>query len=147
MKGNSIMQKGKRFEKFIANEVESEGFGLARREVGSGSGKKKGDIACNLPFLIECKNHKKLNWHQSIDQAKEQARIGNYDRNKWALVVQDSRSPETNPEVFAVIDFWQFLKLLKKDKEPMVKEPDRELAFDIKRLVEVGKKIIKRLEK
>ena len=60
MLSKSRIEKGKRFEKMIAKDIEAEGLGMARREVGSGSGKKKGDIASNLPFLIEAKNQKTI---------------------------------------------------------------------------------------
>jgi len=147
MNPKSRIQKGKKFENFIANEIKEAGFGEARREIGSGSGRYKGDIFSSIDFMLECKNQKKLNWLASIDQSKQQAIIGNYNRWKWALIVRDYRTPETNPEVYAVIDFWQFLNLLRTEKEPKIKEPDRSLAWDIKKLVEVGKRVIKQLER
>jgi len=146
MRPKSIIEKGKRFEKRIAKEVEAEGLGMARREIGSGSGKKKGDVAASIPFLIEAKNQHSVkikaifNW---IDQAKRQAEIGNYDRNKWALVFRDSRTPETNPEIYAIIDMWEFLHLLKRSKEPMIKKPDRQMSWDLKTL----KNAISRVQK
>ena len=147
MKPKSAIEKGKRFEKFIAHEIELAGFGLAKREDGSGSGKRKGDIACNLDFLIEAKNHKKLNWWQSIDQSKSQAEIGNFNPDKWMLVVRDPRTPEDNPGVYAMIDFWQMLELLKRSKEPKIKKPDRETAYTIRNLIIWLKKLEKTLIK
>jgi len=150
MLSKSKIEKGKRFEKMIAQEIEEMGLGSARREIGSGSGKKKGDIFANIPFLLEAKNQpsakigKILNW---IDQAKRQAEQGNWDKDKWMLVFRDPRTPETNPRIYAVIDFWEALKLLKKDQEPMIKEPDRSLSWDIKQLVDAGKRVLKQLEK
>lgn len=145
MKPKSIIEKGKRFEKLIAKEIEAEGFGLARREAGSGSGKKKGDIAANLPFLIEAKNWDKYDINRWVDQAKRQAEQGNWDRDKWALVFRDFRSPEANPEIYVMIDFWQFLKLLKKDSEPRIKAPDREMRFLLERLKTTMTQVIKKL--
>jgi hypothetical protein len=146
MLSKSIIEKGKRFEKMIAKDIEAEGLGMARRETGSGSGLKKGDIASNLPFMIEAKNQKTICIQKWIRQAKEQARIGNYNPNKWALVFKDPATPEANPEVYAVIDFYEFLKLLKKDKEPIIKEQDREIKWKLQRLIESAKAVIKDLD-
>ena len=146
MTPKSALEKGKRFEKFIAEQIEEMGLGKAGREIGSGSGKAKGDIRSNLPFLIEAKNEKRANWWENITQAKRQALQGNYDSDKWLLVVRDPRTPEANPAVYAVLDFWELLKLLKKDREPMVKEPDRNMKWKLQRLVQTAKEIIKDLE-
>lgn len=145
MKPKSSISKGKRFENFIAQQIEGEGLGKARREIGSGSGKRKGDIFTNLPFLIEAKNVSSIAWFKSIDQSKKQARIGNWASDKWCLVVRDSRAPEFE-KVYAVIDFWEFLKLLKKERAPMVKEPDRELRWRLSRLKEAAVQVLKVLE-
>ena len=100
-----IKEKGEEFEKLIAKEIRAEGLGFAKREGGSGSGKRKGDIAANLPFLLECKNQPSvkiqaiLNW---IDQAKHQAEIGNWSPEKWGLIFKDPRSPEANPKIYGI---------------------------------------------
>lgn len=148
MKPKSAIEKGKRFEKLIAHEIELSGLGMARREVGSGSGLKKGDIAASIPFLIEAKNHnvrmkKILDW---IDQSKDQAEKGNASSEKWALVFKDPRSPEARPEIYAVIDFWQFLSLLRKDREPKIKEPDREMRYHLESLKVAVNRVIKDLK-
>ena len=143
MLSKSAQQKGKRFETFICQEIEAEGLGKSVRTPGSGSGLIKGDIFNNLDFMIEAKNQKKLQWWQSIDQAKQQAQIGNKWAEKWALVVRDSRTPEKNPEVYAVIDFWQWLKLLKTAEQPKIKKPDREMKYKLERFVEYGRSLLK----
>jgi len=145
MNPKSAIEKGKRLEKYIANEIEQEGLGAARREQGSGSGKKKGDIFCNLPFLIEAKHWDKIRILEWIDQAKSQAEIGNWSREKWAVVFNDFRKGEFQ-NLYAVIDFWEWLGLLKKNAEPKVKEPDRQLTWDLKSLLNVAKKVVKQLE-
>lgn len=144
MNPKSKINKGKRFENYVAKEIEAEGLGRATREIGSGSGKRKGDIFSNLPFLLEAKNQKRLNWWQSIDQAKKQAEQGNWDRNKWALIVRDPRKPEFQ-ECYAVIDFWEFLKLLKKDSQPRIKEPDKDLKWRLINLKQQCQQVIKKL--
>jgi len=125
MKPISAKKKGSRFELFVAKEITAEGLGKAGREANSGAGFRKGDIASNLPFLIEAKNQKTIKIQEWVRQAKSQAKIGNYDPDKWALVFKNPESPDANPEMFVTIDFYQFLDLLKRYSEPRVKEPDR----------------------
>lgn len=145
MKSKSKLEKGKRAEKEVARRIERAGLGKARREAGSGSGKNKADIACNLPFLLEVKNQKTIKFQEWIKQAKEQARIGNSDPNKWCLVIIDPsgvQSPE-RMEIYATIEFDEFLGLLKRSANPRVKEPDKEMA----RLMERAREFCRRLEK
>lgn len=144
MKPKTAIEKGKRFENYVAKEIEAEGLGMARREIGSGSGKRKGDIFSSLPFLLECKNQKHLNWWQSITQAQKQAQEGNWDRNKWCLIVRDPRKPEFQ-ECYAMIDLWEFLKLLKKNSEPRIKEPDKDLKWRLENLKQQCQQVIKKL--
>lgn len=147
MKPLSIIKKGKRFEKWVNQQIEAMGFGRAVRTPGSGSGKLKGDSFNNLPFLLECKNHsyKNLKWWDSIEQARRQAEQGNWDKNKWALIVADNHYPEFQA-VYAVIDFHEFLELLKKNSEPVIKEPDRETAYLIKIVRENLRRLLNQLE-
>lgn len=145
MKSKSKLEKGKRAEKEVARRIERAGLGKARREAGSGSGKNKADIACNLPFLIEVKNQKTIKFQEWIKQAKEQARIGNSDPNKWCLVIIDPsgvQSPE-RMEIYATIELDEFLGLLKRSANPRIKEPDKEMA----RLLERAREFCRRLEK
>ena len=145
MLSKSIQQKGKRAEKEVANRIERAGLGKARREAGSGNGKNKSDIFANIPFLIEVKNQKTIKFQEWIKQAKEQARIGNSDPNKWCLVIIDPsgvQSPE-RMEIYATIELDEFLGLLKRSANPRVKEPDKEMA----RLMERAREFCRRLEK
>jgi hypothetical protein len=145
MLSKSIQQKGKRAEKEVANRIERAGLGKARREAGSGNGKNKADIFANIPFLIEVKNQKTIKFQEWIKQAKEQARIGNSDPNKWCLAIIDPsgvQSPE-RMEIYATIEFDEFLGLLKRSANPRVKEPDKEMA----RLMERAREFCRRLEK
>lgn len=145
MKYKSKVAKGSRFERYIAKEIMAEGLGKATREARSGAGLNKADIRANIPFLLECKNQKAIQWWKSIDQAKDQADKGNWAKEKWGLVVRDSRTSEDNPDCYAVIDFWEFLKLLKKDSEPQIKSPDREMKYMLQRLKDSAQAVIKRL--
>jgi len=145
MTPQSAKAKGKRFEEVVCQEIEKMGLGFAHREIGSGSGKRKGDIFSNLPFLFEVKNQKALNWWESINQAKRQAQEGNWHQDKWALVIRDPKTSETNPNCYALIDMWQFLELLKKDQEPKIKEPDRELKWKLENLKNTISQVLKEL--
>lgn len=132
---SSNIKKGKRFENLINREIETEGLGRATRTPGSGSGNRlKGDSFNSLPFLLECKNQKTIHFLKDIDQAKCQAEKGNWAREKWALIIMDPRTPEANPSIYAIIDFWQFLNLLKKNEEPKVKAPDKNLKYHLYKL-------------
>jgi len=144
MNPKSAHQKGKRLEQYVSKLIEEMGLGLATRTPGSGSGYKKGDIFANIPFTLECKNEKQWHW-ENIDQAIREAQQGSYHKDKWALIVRDPRKPEFEA-VYAVIDLGQFLELLKKNSEPLIKEPDRELSYQLKLLKENIKRVLNKLE-
>jgi len=144
MKTQSARQKGQRFERFIAHEIELAGLGKAGREANSGAGFRKGDIASNLPFLIEAKNEKQVSILKNIDQAKSQSEKGNWHKDKWLLVSRDPRYPEFQ-KVYATIDFWQFLELMKRNEEPKIKEPDRNLKWKLSSLKNIINQILKEI--
>ncbi len=145
MNTQSKKEKGKRFERFVAKQIEEAGLGRAGREGNSGAGFRKGDIASNLPFLLEAKNEAQTNFLPNIDQAVRQAETGNFIKEKWALITRDPRYPEFE-RAYATIDFWQFLELLKKNSEPKIKEPDREFKWQVQRLVDAARAVIKQIE-
>jgi hypothetical protein len=146
MLSKSSIQKGRRFENFICEQIEKAGLGSATREIGSGSGRRKGDVFSSIPFVIEAKNQKSIQWWAAISQARQQAKTGGTEPDKWALVVRDPRTPETAPACYAVIDLWQWLELLKKNSEPKIKAPDRQLRWDIANLLVAAKKVLKHIE-
>lgn len=144
MKPKSSIEKGKRLEKFICQEIEAEGLGAATRTPGSGSGLKKSDIFSSLPFSIEAKNHKQIKILEWIDQAKIDTERGSISSEKWAVVFNDFRKGEFQ-EVYVTIDFWEFLKLLKKDSAPRIKAPDRDLKWKLSRLKDSINQVMKDL--
>ena len=146
MKPSQLRKKGNRFERIVAKEIEAEGLGKARREAMSGGGFRKGDIASSLEFMLECKNEKQTNFLPNVDQAKNQAQIGNKWKDKWALITMDPRTTENNPSIYATIDLWEFLRLLKKNSEPIVKEPDKDAKWKIQKLMNDAKQVIKIFE-
>ena len=145
MNPKSKKAKGKRFERFICHQIELEGLGKATRTPGSGSGKLKSDIFSSLEWSIEAKHQKKIRVLEWIDQAKREAQQGNFDPNKWILVFNDFRKKPEFSEVYAVIDFWELLELLKKNSEPKIKAPDRELKWKLERLKNACQSVIKEL--
>jgi len=146
MLSKSKIAKGKRMEEFIAKEIEETGLGKSCRTPGSGSGNRfKGDLFNNLEFMFEIKNEKQTNFLANIDQAKREAEQGNWSKEKWVLITRDPRFPEFQ-EVYATIDLWQFLSLLKKNREPMIKEPDRSTKWHLTDLKNAISRVIKDLE-
>jgi len=144
MNPKSSIEKGKRFEKYICEEIQNFGLGKARRESGSGSGKYKGDIFANLPFLLEAKNQETIHLLDWIKQSQRQAEQGNWDKNKWALIIRNPDKPEFE-ESFAVIDLFEFFELLKKNNESLIKQPDKELKYDLESLKIMCNRIINKL--
>lgn len=83
MKAKSAKAKGSRFETFIAEQIKESGLDpKARRQVLSGAGFDKGDIASSLPFTIEAKNQKAIHLLDWVEQAKTQAQKSNTDMDK-----------------------------------------------------------------
>ena len=145
MKTISKIKKGRRFEVYLAKEIEGAGLGKATRTPGSGSGKIKSDIFSSLDWSIEAKNWAKIQILKWIDQAKREAEQGNYYKEKWAVVFNDFRKKPEFSEVYVVMDFWQWLSLLKREKQPIIKEPDKEMKYLLQKLKVVINQVLKRL--
>lgn len=146
MKPKSVKQIGRKFETWGNEMIVEMGLGKAIRTPGSGSGKIKGDSFSNLDFMIEFKSERRPNWKGNIEQARRQAGQGNYDSDKWIMVQRDPESPQVNPQAFAIIDYIQLLKLLKKNSEPLIKEPDRSLRWDLENLKNSINRVIKKIK-
>src|SRR3990167_1033189 len=108
MKPRSAKAKGKLLEKWLAERLRHTGLdSMARPEIGSGSGKFKGDIATKLPLTFECKNTKNFQAMAYLRQAEE-AGMGYQD----AVVVW--HPPQTSLEDSKVFINWDlFEKLIK----------------------------------
>ena len=140
MDHHSRVQKGKRYEKHLAALIVESGLDPnAGREIGSGSGLRKGDLRARIDFLVEAKNEANVSKALllNIDQAKDQARKGWKWPERWALVFRDPREPETKSDDYVVLDFNEFLELLKRAAEPRTKgeNPDRAFRYALDRLV------------
>jgi hypothetical protein len=147
MLARSAKDKGRRYENLIAKAIRDSGLDpRAGREIGSGSGTMKGDIRSTIPFLIEAKNQKTVHALDWIDQAKEQASSGFAWKDRWALVFRDPRTPESQEISYVVLDFYEFLNLLKKAAEPKMKNPDRAVEYKLKTLIRSAKEVLKEIE-
>ena len=62
------------------------------------------------------------------------------------LILRDPRSPQANCRAFAILDFQEWLALEQRNRQPKVKEPDRETTWKLRRLIEAAKSVIKELE-
>ncbi|MDD5065196.1 MAG: hypothetical protein PHQ35_10630 [Phycisphaerae bacterium] len=148
MRTKTIQDIGKKFAKWCNHQIEEMGLGLASGTPGSGNGKLKGDSYCNLPFLLEFKSERDPHWKGNIEQARREAAQGNWDKDKWVLVQRDPDTSQENPQAFAIMDYIEFLKLLKKNKEadPVIKTANRELKWKVKRFIDYGKSLLNELE-
>lgn len=145
MNPKSAREKGKRLEKFIIQQLEETGVDdMASRTPGSGSGKRKGDIWTKIGWTIEAKHEKHPQWWKNIDQAKEQAKRSNFNMDNWVLILNDPRQAEFQ-SVYAVIDFWKLLELIKLSQNPISKEPDREMKYNLEKLKSICNALLKRL--
>lgn len=141
MKPTTAIQKGKKLEEFITDELRSSGLDRrAYRQKGSGSGLAKGDVDNALNLCIECKNQKNFSpqWYK---QAEKESMGTQEPIVLW-------HPPQVPLEASMVFISWDyFKKLLLKSKEPAnIKEPSRELKWRLQRLVESAKSVIKELE-
>lgn len=145
MKPTSAIQKGKRFENWVAHQSELIVGGEARREVGSGSGKRKGDIAWPIEFTPECKNETGVpQWlMERIEQAERQA-LG---AQPWVLIIRDPRKGEGNMRAFAVCDLGEWFELVKKAKEPKTfRTENKNLQYKLRRLSQDAKEVLREIE-
>jgi hypothetical protein len=98
----------------------------------------------SLLHTFKCKNEAQTNFLPNVDQAMGDSFKGNFHKNKWALITRDPRYAEFE-RVYVTVDLWEFLELLKKNKEPLTKEPDREFAYKLSRLKQVTSDVLKHL--
>ena len=111
----------------------------AYRQKGSGSGLNKGDIWNDLNLCIEAKNQKnfKNNWFGQVKRESLGSQIPVIVWHKNQVPLEDS---------VVMIGWWCFEELLKKSKEPNIKEPDRAMAWKVRSAVQALKSLLKELE-
>lgn len=137
---NAAVQKGKELENYIVQWLRDTGLdNRAIRTPGSGNGKIKGDIWNDLGLSIECKNT--AGFQKSWFQQNEKSAMG---YSKEVLIWHMPRTSLHDSKVIIDLDF--FGELLKKHKEPEIKQPDRQLSWKLRNLIRLAKDIINELE-
>ena len=135
-------QKGRAFTLKCIDKIKD--IDPAAYEVsGSGAGRDKGD--CRMPrfdLVIECKDHKQACVASWVGQADSQG-LG---YSKTALFWKYPKSPSANPEVRVDISLDFFKDLLVRSGEPKIKQPDRELRWELARLLTAAKNVIRKIE-
>jgi len=115
MKPRSAIQKGKELEFYVAEEI-SKIDPSATRQIGSGNGKRKGDIANTLGWCIECKNTRRFDWKSAAEQVKREA-LG---YAKEAIIWHPPNKPLDHS--VAIINLSDFLELLASHKNQETRE-------------------------
>lgn len=59
--------------------------------------------------------------------------------------MRDPRTSETQSDDYVVIDFGEFLELIKKAAEPQTAAPDRDFKYKVENLRRAANEVIKRL--
>ena len=136
-------QKGRAFVLKIIEKLR-EGLDNSTYEVsGSGAGLDKGDIRIpSIDLIIEAKDQKQP---QIANWVKQSDREG-LGYSKTALMWRHPDSPSYDPDVRVDMSLDLFIELAKRYREPLIKEPDRQINWDIKNLVQSAKRVIKDLE-
>lgn len=128
--------KGKELESFVADKLKSSGLDpQAIRQIGSGSGLRKGDIHNSLGWTFECKNVGRFNWKEAAEQVKREG-MG-YQKE---VVIYHPKNRPLDDSV-AIINFNDFIDLLKAERD---QRPDDKIP---KWLLNKAKQVLKDIEK
>jgi len=141
MNPKSAHQKGKQLEDWVVQRLILSGLDKrAYRQKGSGSGLDKGDIWNDLGICFECKNTKAYPSNATFKQVKREA----MGYQKEVVVWHPPQKPLDDSRV--IINWYYFEELLKRAKEPALKEPDRAFSWKMRQFIQLGKQILKELE-
>lgn len=119
------------------NDLDSKAW----RNYGSGSTIYKSDVVNKLDYNFEVKCVKKLNLYKALKQTQRDAEMAH---SKPSIVFH--LDGMRDGEWWIIIDSYEWAKLMKKSAEPLLKQPDREMRYDLESLKIMCNKIIKRLE-
>lgn len=104
----SRIKKGKDLEDHVAQKLIDYGIDKhADRQIGSGSGKRKGDVRNYCGWTIECKNTKSFQWKKAADQVRRQA----MGYEKEVIIWHPPQRPLDDS--VAIISLHDFLDLIK----------------------------------
>lgn len=107
-------QRGKDLENFVADKLKSSGLDpQAIRQIGSGSGLRKGDIHNSLGWTFECKNVGRFNWEEAAKQVRREA----MGYQKEAIIYHPKNRPLDDS--VAIININDFMELLKGERREM----------------------------
>lgn len=112
MNPRSAIAKGKQLENHVAKRLNELGIDInANRQIGSGSGLKKGDIQTSIGITFECKNTKTFKWKEAQKQVQRESMGYQQECIIW-------HSPNTPLEnSIAIIPLEDYLQLLKIKKD------------------------------
>ena len=141
----SAIQKGKLLENYVSQEIRKKRLDtLAMRQLGSGSGKWKGDINTKMKVLnrqavIECKNQANVHFQEWWKQCDKQT-LG---YGEPVLVIKLQNEPLEASKVVIYLD--TFLELVKRASEPKIQEQDREFKWKLANLEKAVKALQREL--
>ena len=142
----SKIQKGKLLENYVSQEIRKKRLDtLAMRQLGSGSGKWKGDINTKMKILnrqavIECKNQAKVHFQEWWKQTDRQT-LG---YGEPVLVIKLQNEPLEASKAVIYLD--TLLELVKRASEPKMKEPDKEFSWKLANLEKAVKALQRELK-
>jgi len=117
MNPKSAIKKGKDLENYLADQLSSRGIDVrAVRQIGSGNGKRKGDISTDIGWTFECKNTKVFRWSDAAAQVAREA----MGYGKEGVVWHPPGKPMDQSVV--IINVQDFLEMLKFQKDHQGRE-------------------------
>lgn len=141
MNPKSAIQKGKDLENYVAELLVKSGIDRhASRQIGSGNGKKKGDIATAIPWTIECKNTKTFKWKEASEQVKRES----MGYQKEVVIWHPPQKPLD--QSICIININEFIELLEGVKKPTIERNDRQYRYKLERTVACLKDLIKEFD-
>jgi Holliday junction resolvase len=111
----------------------------ARRQPLSGATFMKGDINTGCGYCVEVKNQEKLNIWDALKQAEKQAGM---EQQPFLLAFKRNHT-----NFYVAMSVYDWIDLYKRAEEPnSISEPTRELRFELEKLREIARRVIKKLK-